>query len=139
MPQQAPLLSDFPPSLATDRNPVYEGENHTAVTEFDKLYHFVAEMNNNWRALIDDIDSGRFHQKRAAEVREFPVVDAHVGNSYGRIVVDGNGMLRSISLNIEEIALSNEGDVLEAIRNAVNSPATRPAPVLSNEGVGSYV
>ncbi len=139
MPQQAPSLSDFPPSLATDRNPVYEGENYTAVTEFDKLYHFVAEMNNNWRALMDDIDSGRFHQKRAAEVREFPVVDAHVGNSYGRIVVDGNGMLRSISLNIEEIALSNEGDVLEAIRNAVNSPATRPAPVLSNEGVGSYV
>lgn len=109
------------------------------MTEFDRLYHFVQEMNKNWRALIDDIESGRYHQRRATEIREIPVVDPYVGSSYGRLSVDGNGTLRSISLSIDEIALSNEADVLAAICMAINSPATRPEPIPRSEGTELHV
>ncbi|MGF0319203.1 hypothetical protein [Nocardia fluminea] len=110
------------------------------MTEFDKLYHFVQEMNRNWRELMDDIDSGRYQQRRATEIRQIPVVDAYVGVSYGCVSVDGNGMLQSINLDIDQIAQSNESDVLQAICAAINSPAAAAAPTYyHSEGVGTVV
>ncbi|WP_148311056.1 hypothetical protein [Nocardia brasiliensis] len=102
--------------------------------DFDNLYHFTQEMNKNWRALIDDIDSGRYHEKRAASSRQIPVIDPDLGHSYGLLSVDGNGFLQTIGLSIDDVVQSNEADVLRAICAAINSPAARPAPVLSDEG-----
>ncbi|WP_146251269.1 hypothetical protein [Nocardia tenerifensis] len=102
--------------------------------DFDNLYHFAQEMNKSWRELMADIDSGRYHEKRAALSRQIPVADADLGHSYGFLSVDGNGILQTISLNIDDVIRSNEVDVLRAICAAINSPAARPVPVLSDEG-----
>ncbi|MEV6557540.1 hypothetical protein AB0M22_17610 [Nocardia sp. NPDC051756] len=95
------------------------------MADFDSLYHLTQEMNKNWHDLIEDVNSGRFYAKRAAESRKVPVVDDSSGAMYGFLIVDGNGTITSMDLDPQEVAQSNEGDVLKAICTAINSSTAR--------------
>ncbi|KIA64327.1 hypothetical protein [Nocardia vulneris] len=108
------------------------------MSDFDSLYHLTQERNKEWRDLMADVNSGRFYAKRAAQIREVPIVDDCSGATYGFLIVDGNGTIRSMDLDPEEVARSNEGDVLKAISAAMNSSATRSHQG-SYQGVGKNV
>ncbi|ASF09378.1 hypothetical protein NBRGN_110_03640 [Nocardia brasiliensis NBRC 14402] len=95
------------------------------MSDFDRLYHLTQERNKQWRDLMEDVNSGRFYATRAAQSREVPVVDDCSGATYGFLIVDGNGTIRSMDLDPQEVVRSNEGDVLKAISAAMNSSATR--------------
>ncbi|UFS97059.1 hypothetical protein [Nocardia huaxiensis] len=98
------------------------------MTEFDRLYHLVREMNQDWHELLDEVRSGRHVARRAEERRRIPVIDTYAGTEYGFVVVDGNGTLRAIELEPYEVAQSNEYSVLNAVRAAINSGRPRPRP-----------
>ncbi|MFC4374977.1 hypothetical protein ACFO5K_12805 [Nocardia halotolerans] len=85
-------------------------------------------MNNIWRELMNDIESGQYHEKRASESSRVPVVDDYSGHSYGNLVVDGNGTLRSIMLDPDEVVASNESDILKSIIWAINLSIAQPLP-----------
>ncbi|MFF3227181.1 hypothetical protein ACFYV7_30590 [Nocardia suismassiliense] len=106
------------------------------MSDFDRLYHLAEERNREWRDLMEDVNSGRFYTKRAAQSHKFPVVDDYSGVTYGSLIVDGNGTIRSMDLDAQEIARSNEGDVLKAISAAMNSSVDLLNRV-SFQGVGS--
>ncbi|WP_280439141.1 hypothetical protein [Nocardia cyriacigeorgica] len=96
------------------------------MTDFDKLYHFVQEMNRDWAMLVGDIRSGRRLAQLSEERHRVPVVDDFSGAEYGTIVVDGRGTIRSIMLEPYEVSQSNEQHILAAIIGALNSRAARP-------------
>ncbi|WP_067857455.1 hypothetical protein [Nocardia shimofusensis] len=96
------------------------------MTDFDRIYHMVAEMNRDWEQLITDIRSGRLAERRAAERQRVSVIDRYTGAEYGSLTVDGTGALRDLSLEAYEVSQSNEADVVAAIIAALNSPAAQP-------------
>ncbi|MBL1080041.1 hypothetical protein JK358_37160 [Nocardia sp. 2] len=98
------------------------------MTEFDRLYHRVKEMNQAWHELLGEIRSGRHTARRAEERRRVSIVDEYAGTEYGYVVVDGNGTLHAIELEPYEVAQSNEFSVLNAVRAAINSAQARPRP-----------
>ena len=96
------------------------------MTDFDRIYHMVAEMNRDWEQLITDIRSGRRAQQRADERHRVAVRDRYTGSEYGSIIVDGTGALRELTLEPYEVSQSNESDVVAAIITALNAPAAKP-------------
>lgn len=108
------------------------------MTEFDKLYHLVQEMNKNWDDLKESIRSGQYFSMRAEESRRVALIDDISGEEYGFIVVDGNGSLRSIDLEPYEISQSNERQVLSVIIAALNSESSAPQAMRMIKGVNVY-
>ncbi|MFR9752094.1 hypothetical protein ACL02S_13805 [Nocardia sp. 004] len=96
------------------------------MTDFDKLYQLVQEMNRDWDQLITDIRSGARRAQRAAERHQVPVVDQYSGVEYGTLSVDGSGALISIHLEPYEVCESNEQSVITALVTAINFTAAKP-------------
>ncbi|MBF6257916.1 hypothetical protein IU443_07530 [Nocardia farcinica] len=110
------------------------------MTDFDRIYHMVAEMNRDWAQLITDIRSGRKAEQRAAERHRVPVVDHYTGAEYGTIIIDGMGALRGLDLEAYEVSQSNESDVLAAIIAALNALAAKPQVKRTQElSGGSFI
>ncbi len=101
------------------------------MTDFDKIYHIVEEMNSNWRRAVADI---RTRQRGiGGPDRQIPVVDDYE-TQLGSVTLNSSGELRAIDLDPYEVSQSNEHDVLSAIRASLNVVPTS-IPSNSESGV----
>lgn len=95
------------------------------MSEYNRIFDFVQEMNQKWEKLNRDIESGKRRHDRARHITTVQIIDSETGIDYGLLSIDGNGVVQELRLNAEEVVRSNDNHVLALIRDTLNSDAAR--------------
>ncbi|MGX1776735.1 hypothetical protein ACWIGW_31800 [Nocardia brasiliensis] len=86
------------------------------MSDFDRIYARVREINRDWARMTEGIRDGPTEPEHLTKI-----VCQHYGCEFGWVKVDATGSLRSIYLDRNETMGIREEDVVAALIAAVNS------------------
>ncbi|WP_225729023.1 MULTISPECIES: hypothetical protein [unclassified Nocardia] len=88
------------------------------MSNFDKIYARVREMNRDWNLAVQSIRDG--HPELARQLHRTAILDPYSGVEFGTVTTDGRGILRSIVLDPDAVFDIYEADVINAVIGAAN-------------------
>lgn len=91
------------------------------MSDFDRIYDHVREMNRDWNRTVQNIRDGRPELSDRLYRLEITGADTR----FGTVEIDGRGILRSIDLDAHRAAGVYEADVIGSVIIAANAALER--------------